>query len=131
MYAVYCAASLLCTGHIILAMCALRNMFSEAVMNSLGVIFVARMAIEMDYIATAIMFSIIALVNCVHAAAVFLLRSTWGRWDGPGDDKYTVMKFENGLNCWNGPNRSGTVSDCLVCSEQVWTEAQMSDIFRA
>lgn len=30
----------------------------------------------------------------------------WGRWDGPADDKYAIQKYENGLSCWNGPNRS-------------------------
>ena len=32
--------------------------------------------------------------------------SNWGRWEGPDNDKYAAQKYENGLNCWNGPNRS-------------------------
>ncbi|PVD23093.1 hypothetical protein C0Q70_16355 [Pomacea canaliculata] len=30
----------------------------------------------------------------------------WGHWYGPEEDKYVAMKYENGQNCWNGPNRS-------------------------
>ncbi|KAL8618618.1 hypothetical protein ACOMHN_015728 [Nucella lapillus] len=30
----------------------------------------------------------------------------WGHWYGPEEDKYDAMKYENGQNCWNGPNRS-------------------------
>ncbi|XP_053393979.1 glucosidase 2 subunit beta-like isoform X2 [Mercenaria mercenaria] len=30
----------------------------------------------------------------------------WGKWDGPGEDKYAAQKYENGQSCWNGPNRS-------------------------
>ncbi|KAH9498447.1 hypothetical protein Btru_007504 [Bulinus truncatus] len=30
----------------------------------------------------------------------------WGHWHGPESDKYDAMKYENGQNCWNGPNRS-------------------------
>lgn len=33
----------------------------------------------------------------------------WGHWHGPEGDKYDSMKYENGQNCWNGPNRSCNV----------------------
>ncbi|XP_028405405.1 glucosidase 2 subunit beta-like [Dendronephthya gigantea] len=33
---------------------------------------------------------------------------TWGEWSG-NPNKYTEMKFTNGLGCWNGPNRSTKV----------------------
>lgn len=32
----------------------------------------------------------------------------WGEW--VGDDSYKVMKYTNGVACWNGPNRSTTVN---------------------
>ncbi|XP_049601460.1 glucosidase 2 subunit beta [Syngnathus scovelli] len=41
---------------------------------------------------------------------------TWGRWDGPEGDVYAVMKYENGMGCWQGPNRSTTVK--LKCGRE-------------
>lgn len=38
---------------------------------------------------------------------------TWGKWAGPEDDVYAVMKYEHGTGCWQGPNRSTTVK--LTC----------------
>lgn len=32
----------------------------------------------------------------------------WGEWAGV-DDKYSIMKYTNGVGCWNGPNRMTTV----------------------
>ena len=32
--------------------------------------------------------------------------SKWSHWDGPESNKYSVMKFDKGQNCWNGPDRS-------------------------
>ena len=34
----------------------------------------------------------------------------WGHWYGPEEDRYDAMKYENGQNCWNGPNRICHVS---------------------
>ncbi|GAB6032758.1 hypothetical protein CHUAL_011625 [Chamberlinius hualienensis] len=33
----------------------------------------------------------------------------WGVWTGGEDNKYSKMKFENGLSCWNGPTRATEV----------------------
>nr|XP_026691367.1 glucosidase 2 subunit beta isoform X2 [Ciona intestinalis] len=33
----------------------------------------------------------------------------WGSWSGGNDDKYSKMKYDNGLTCWNGPARSTEV----------------------
>lgn len=35
---------------------------------------------------------------------------SWGKWAGPADDLYSVMKYEHGMGCWQGPSRSTTVS---------------------
>ena len=40
----------------------------------------------------------------------FLPFRKWGRWDGPEENRFSVMKFDRGQNCWNGPDRSVRVS---------------------
>ncbi len=37
----------------------------------------------------------------------------WGKWYGPSNNLYSVMRYEDGEKCWNGPSRSATVT--LVC----------------
>lgn len=32
------------------------------------------------------------------------------KWEENGQETYGFMKFEKGQNCWNGPDRSATVS---------------------
>lgn len=34
----------------------------------------------------------------------------WGEWAGEEGDKYSVMKYTNGIACWNGPNRMTIVN---------------------
>lgn len=40
----------------------------------------------------------------------------WGQWSGPGDNKYSEMKYTGGLKCWNGPDRSCVVK--LTCGKE-------------
>lgn len=41
---------------------------------------------------------------------------SWGSWAGPDDNKYLIMKYEHGMGCWQGPNRSTTVK--LSCGKE-------------
>lgn len=37
----------------------------------------------------------------------------WGKWYGPSNKLYSVMRYEDGEKCWNGPSRSATIT--LTC----------------
>ncbi|XP_061761076.1 glucosidase 2 subunit beta isoform X2 [Nerophis ophidion] len=41
---------------------------------------------------------------------------TWGQWDGPEGNIYSVMKYDHGMGCWQGPNRSTMVK--LKCGKE-------------
>ncbi|KAA8585263.1 hypothetical protein FQN60_003957 [Etheostoma spectabile] len=41
---------------------------------------------------------------------------TWGQWAGPEDNPYSIMKYEHGTGCWQGPNRSTTIK--LTCGKE-------------
>lgn len=44
----------------------------------------------------------------------------WSGWNGPANNIYSSQKYENGLQCWNGPARSTVVSvTCGVESKLV------------
>ncbi|XP_034046749.1 glucosidase 2 subunit beta [Thalassophryne amazonica] len=41
---------------------------------------------------------------------------SWGKWAGPDDNVYSVMMYEHGTGCWQGPNRSTRVK--LSCGKE-------------
>nr|XP_033780127.1 glucosidase 2 subunit beta isoform X2 [Geotrypetes seraphini] len=41
---------------------------------------------------------------------------TWGSWAGPSNDQFSIMKYEHGTSCWQGPNRSTNVK--LSCGKE-------------
>ncbi|XP_010775749.1 glucosidase 2 subunit beta isoform X2 [Notothenia coriiceps] len=41
---------------------------------------------------------------------------SWGHWAGPEDNIYSLMKYEHGTGCWQGPNRSTTIK--LTCGKE-------------
>ncbi|XP_063150496.1 glucosidase 2 subunit beta [Candoia aspera] len=41
---------------------------------------------------------------------------TWGSWAGSDDNKFSIMKYEHGTGCWQGPNRSTMVK--LSCGKE-------------
>ncbi|KAM6957666.1 glucosidase 2 subunit beta [Aplochiton taeniatus] len=41
---------------------------------------------------------------------------TWGMWSGPEADIYSMMKYDHGTGCWQGPNRSTTIK--LTCGKE-------------
>ncbi|XP_069832801.1 glucosidase 2 subunit beta isoform X1 [Dendropsophus ebraccatus] len=40
----------------------------------------------------------------------------WGSWAGPENDKFSIMKYDQGTACWQGPNRSTQVK--LYCGKE-------------
>jgi len=43
----------------------------------------------------------------------------WGHWSGSEENKFSHMKYENGLSCWNGPTRSTEVKLSCGVENQV------------
>ncbi|XP_068433944.1 glucosidase 2 subunit beta [Clinocottus analis] len=41
---------------------------------------------------------------------------SWGQWAGPEDNVHSVMKYDHGTGCWQGPNRSTTIK--LTCGKE-------------
>ncbi|KAM4675349.1 glucosidase 2 subunit beta isoform 2-T2 [Discoglossus pictus] len=40
----------------------------------------------------------------------------WGSWAGPDNDKFSIMKYDQGTACWQGPSRSTQVK--LSCGKE-------------
>lgn len=53
--------------------------------------------------------SLLACIPWCHSSLLFF-HSHWGKFDGPDNKKYTVMKYEKGQNCYHGPDRMCIVS---------------------
>lgn len=49
---------------------------------------------------------------------------SWVSWNGPKDDPYSSMLFENGEGCWNGPKRSTKVSVMCGLEEEVLSASE-------
>jgi len=44
----------------------------------------------------------------------------WGEWSGPSDNKYSLMTYDHGQNCWNGPDRSAKIHmECGLQNELI------------
>lgn len=56
---------------------------------------------------------LLKLMNCINLeltfSYLFPFSRTWGTWAGPEGNVYSLMKYEHGTGCWQGPNRSTTV----------------------
>lgn len=66
---------------------------------------------DLEYIYTLCMFGKATQRSKSGGSDVNL--GSWNDWQGPQDNKYSKMKFDNGYTCWNGPARSTMVT--LIC----------------
>lgn len=48
----------------------------------------------------------------------------WVSWNGPPDNLYSSMLFDNGEGCWNGPKRSTKVSVSCGLEEEVLSASE-------
>ena len=48
----------------------------------------------------------------------------WVSWNGPPGNRHSVMLFENGEGCWNGPKRSTRVSVGCGLEEAVFSASE-------
>ena len=69
---------------------------------------------NLEYIYTLCMFSKTTQRSKSGGSDISL--GHWNDWNGPEGQKYSRMKYDNGLSCWNGPARSTVVN--LSCGRE-------------
>lgn len=69
---------------------------------------------DMEYIYTLCMFDRATQKSKSGGSDVNL--GIWNEWVGTDRSKYTKMKYDRGLTCWNGPSRSTLVT--LTCGTE-------------
>ncbi|OAD57602.1 Glucosidase 2 subunit beta [Eufriesea mexicana] len=69
---------------------------------------------NLEYVYTLCMFS--KTTQRSKAGGNDITLGHWNDWNGPEGRKYSRMKYDRGLNCWNGPARSTVVN--LTCGKE-------------
>ena len=69
---------------------------------------------DLEYVYTLCMFGKASQKSKSGGSDIIL--GHWNDWAGPEGQKYSKMKYDRGLTCWNGPARSTIVS--LSCGRE-------------
>ncbi|XP_017879297.1 glucosidase 2 subunit beta [Ceratina calcarata] len=69
---------------------------------------------DLEYVYTLCLFS--KATQRSKSGGSDIILGHWYDWSGSESEKYSKMKYDRGLTCWNGPARSTMVS--LVCGKE-------------